>query len=586
MQKERGFNIIELVVVVTIIGVLLLVAIANFPQTKLQFALSRSAYKFEQDVRRTQDMTLSYEEQKDSGGVPQPVSGFGVYIDLDTLGNKKYIIYADRAPGNQVYDALDYIVETIDLSQIEPGVIIKQIANVTGNIADVYFAPPNPTIKISPLAPQSCQNAQQSIDIIFALESDPAKTKTVAINTSGLVQVGPLGSFTGSFVCDDNLDCGTSGFVGGLFCQGNNVYQNYTVHTCNNPCTSSASCSESTTPYLQQTCSSGGGVSWVEVQPGGDADKSWDALASSSDGTHLIAGASLGRLYLSADSGQTWTETRPVGNIDERWWAVASNADGSRLIAGLAAGRLYISSNFGQTWTETQPAGDTDQSWNAIASSADGSRLIAGVEPGRLYVSSNFGASWLETQPRGNTNQLWMAVASSADGSRLVAATMYHSVLGYVGSLNISTDYGQTWTEAQPVANPTVQFWNTVASSSAGSHLIAGVWGRRLYTSIDFGQTWAETRPAGDIDRNWQTVSSSADGSRLIAGVYGGRLYASANSGQSWIETQPAGNANKDWSASASSADGIHLIAGVFSGRLYISQDTVAQTCSSGVCTP
>lgn len=57
--------------------------------------------------------------------------------------------------------------------------------------------------------------------------------------------------------CTSNAQCGTDGFTGGSFCQSNGVYQNYKTYTCNNPGTSSASCSNSTTARLQQTCPSG-----------------------------------------------------------------------------------------------------------------------------------------------------------------------------------------------------------------------------------------------------------------------------------------------------------------------------------------
>jgi len=54
--------------------------------------------------------------------------------------------------------------------------------------------------------------------------------------------------------CSTNSQCGTNGYVGELFCEGNNVYRNYKTYTCNNPGTINSSCSNSTTAKLQQTC--------------------------------------------------------------------------------------------------------------------------------------------------------------------------------------------------------------------------------------------------------------------------------------------------------------------------------------------
>ena len=55
--------------------------------------------------------------------------------------------------------------------------------------------------------------------------------------------------------CSSNYDCGTDGYVDSPYCQSNNVYQNYKTFVCNNPGTSSSSCSSSVTAKLKTTCS-------------------------------------------------------------------------------------------------------------------------------------------------------------------------------------------------------------------------------------------------------------------------------------------------------------------------------------------
>jgi len=54
--------------------------------------------------------------------------------------------------------------------------------------------------------------------------------------------------------CNTNAHCGTNGFIGLPFCQGNNVYKNYITYTCNNPGTTSSSCTNSTAAQLQTNC--------------------------------------------------------------------------------------------------------------------------------------------------------------------------------------------------------------------------------------------------------------------------------------------------------------------------------------------
>src|SRR3989339_861164 len=55
-------------------------------------------------------------------------------------------------------------------------------------------------------------------------------------------------------VCNTNANCGTNGLIDGLFCQNNNVFQNYKTFTCNNPGTTSSSCKNTITAQLQTTC--------------------------------------------------------------------------------------------------------------------------------------------------------------------------------------------------------------------------------------------------------------------------------------------------------------------------------------------
>jgi hypothetical protein len=55
-------------------------------------------------------------------------------------------------------------------------------------------------------------------------------------------------------VCLNNLDCGQNGFINGLFCQSNDVVQNFLTFTCNNPGTIQSSCSSMVTPQLNKTC--------------------------------------------------------------------------------------------------------------------------------------------------------------------------------------------------------------------------------------------------------------------------------------------------------------------------------------------
>jgi hypothetical protein len=264
---------------------------------------------------------------------------------------------------------------------------------------------------------------------------------------------------------------------------------------------------------------------------------SWRSVASSADGSKLIAGDSGGRLYTSTNSGGTWTPREQ----NRAWSCVACSADGTRLIAGDLHGPLYISADSGVTWTPREQA----RSWWSVASSADGSKLIAAGSGNALAMSADFGVTWRLGPVAG-----WTGVASSADGTKLIASA--------VGSqLYTSADSGVTWTPREQVRN-----WGCVASSADGIKLVAGAMGGQLYTSTDSGATWV---PRAESGPSWFSAASSADGSRLVAVAYSGKIHTSNDSGVTWVTREQ----NRNWFSVASSSDGSKLIAAATGTQLY-----------------
>ena len=201
----------------------------------------------------------------------------------------------------------------------------------------------------------------------------------------------------------------------------------------------------------------------------------WYSLASSADGTKLVAEVASRGIYTSTNSGATWTLTSAPS---ESWQGVASSADGVKLVATVNGGWIYTSTNSGITWTQQTNA--PNMGWNGVASSADGSKLAAIAFPGGIYTSTNSGAIWTQTSA---SNQEWYAVASSADGTKLLAAGgNIHPPQNYNREVYLSTNSGGTWTQASlPDAE-----WLSVASSADGSEWMVGA---EYQTGIWIGRT-------------------------------------------------------------------------------------------------
>ena len=186
-ESGAGFTLVEILVVVLLITLLPAIIIADFGFIKSRFALSRTAHRFAQDLRQTQDLSASAVSYIDEFGEVQEISGYGIYINQSFLGPKRYIIYADNNTGNDSngeYDGEDYIVSDVDISSFERGVIIKEVDGMATASLSINFSPPDLKVIIS-----DGGVSKEVTQVTFALEGDTAITKTVSVNQHGLIEV-------------------------------------------------------------------------------------------------------------------------------------------------------------------------------------------------------------------------------------------------------------------------------------------------------------------------------------------------------------------------------------------------------------
>lgn len=189
-----------------------------------------------------------------------------------------------------------------------------------------------------------------------------------------------------------------------------------------------------------------------------DSARDWTAVASSDDGTKLVAVAYGGQIYTSTDSGVSWTPRESNRN----WQAVASSLDGTKLVAAGFNEQIYTSTDSGVSWTAREASRD----WRSVASSADGTKLVAVASSDQIYTSTDSGVTWIARDPI----RFWVSVASSADGTKLVAGTE--------GQIYTSTDSGLSWTP-QGIN----RVWMSIASSADGTKLVAVDRNGQIYTS-------------------------------------------------------------------------------------------------------
>ena len=179
VNKNRGFTIVEFLIVISIIGILSVIAFPNYRSTQQRLALQRSASKLAQDIRRSQEMSMSMKELS-TGDLPE---GYGIYIyknDSDCPDDDCYHIYAD-IDGDERYDPGEEQGETIFL---EKEVYIENFVPFSNNFS-INFKPPNPTVKMK----NQAGTDSDAITIIVALKADSSITKTIKVNKAGLIYV-------------------------------------------------------------------------------------------------------------------------------------------------------------------------------------------------------------------------------------------------------------------------------------------------------------------------------------------------------------------------------------------------------------
>lgn len=219
LSFEKGLMLLEVLTVVAIILVLTLVVMVNHREGQKKVILERGAHKLAQDIRAAQEMAISGKEF--DGKEP---FGYGIFIKNTPPPQIKYILYADIIPSDdEIYSNLQEIVESLEF---EKGLFIKaiEIDDIPGyNYTNIYFQAPDPIIKIK-------ENNQaddfNKVKITIALESDDTRTKTVTVNTVGLIEIAensspsppPSGECRGSVEPAGYVPCDEIEYGGYLNC--------------------------------------------------------------------------------------------------------------------------------------------------------------------------------------------------------------------------------------------------------------------------------------------------------------------------------------------------------------------------------
>jgi len=191
---KKGFTMIELFVVITIIGILSSVVFLNWRHGEQLFALQSSAYQLSQDIKEAREMAMSAKVCTACGDIVP--FRYGIYLHGD--GTNFYQLFADLNDDGMILYPPPQVNpdEIIKTMEFEDGIYLDSFekfdCSPTGpKRIHLSFAPPDPLteIQIGVVGNPSHEPVQCSKVILNLRIGNSGEIKSVIINQAGLVYV-------------------------------------------------------------------------------------------------------------------------------------------------------------------------------------------------------------------------------------------------------------------------------------------------------------------------------------------------------------------------------------------------------------
>ncbi len=181
-QNNKGYSIIEFLVVIFVIAVLTAVVVASYQPFKKNLLLSQSAEKMAEDIKRMEAMAIA-SQQWSKCPQGEVKGGYGV-----SFQNGGYILFADC---NSDFNFNDNDKEKIEEVALNKDIVLNisyisaspspspSVSPSPSNTA-ICFVPPNPNVNFSP------NSDSEAVQVTLSING---RIKNIFVNKAGLIYV-------------------------------------------------------------------------------------------------------------------------------------------------------------------------------------------------------------------------------------------------------------------------------------------------------------------------------------------------------------------------------------------------------------
>ena len=178
LSSEKGFTLLELFVVISIVILLSAIVIPNYRAKSGILALRQSSALLSQSIRKVSEKAMASEEYH--GIIPS--GGYGIYLQKIGSEDYKILLFAD-CNRDHLYtfgNLCNGFPEKFEEIRLRKGVAIDSFDPPTSTL-QIVFQPPDPTVYIN--GGETLSKAT----ITLYLKKDPTKKEKVSVNKAGLI---------------------------------------------------------------------------------------------------------------------------------------------------------------------------------------------------------------------------------------------------------------------------------------------------------------------------------------------------------------------------------------------------------------